>query len=77
MRKRKVGLDFFNAGGLNEAIRIELVGERQRGDSKTQQRKNRTSSKQARTGQNGLIPLVMLYSTLISLKQGLICEIGS
>jgi hypothetical protein len=53
MRKRKVGLYFFNAGSLNEAVRIELVGERQRGDPKTQQRKNRITGEEAKTGQNG------------------------
>jgi len=49
MRQSKVGVYFLNVGSLNEATRIELIGERQRRDAKAQYRKNRIPGEQARS----------------------------
>jgi hypothetical protein len=68
LRQSKLGLYFFNASGLNEAVRIELVGERQRRDPKAQYRKNRTPREQSRSGKVrhvGVIASFLAYNMLI------------
>jgi hypothetical protein len=49
VRQGEVGLYFLDAGRLNEAILIKLMGEHQRRESQRQYGKNRTCRKQLRS----------------------------